>query len=68
MNMPGFTAEASLRNSVASYRSHSLFHTEIALTVTPQMPIDPGEVRCRVFCRSHFRANSPLLKACLREC
>ena len=68
MNMPGFTAEASLRNSVASYRSHSLFHTEIALTVTPQMPVDPVEVWCRAFCWRTFRNNWPLLKACLRKC
>ena len=68
MNMPRFTAEASLRHSVAFYRSHSLFHTEIALTVTPQMPVDPGEVRCRVFCWTKFRTNWPLLKACLSEC
>ena len=48
MNMPGFTAEASLRHPVTSDRSPFLFDTDIALTVTPQM--DNPEVRCRVFC------------------
>jgi hypothetical protein len=66
MNMPGFTAEASLRHPVTSDRSHFLFDTDMALTVTPQT--DSPEVRCRVSCFTKFRTNLPLLKACLREC
>jgi hypothetical protein len=37
MNMPGFTAEATLYNSVSSYRSSFLSQTDIALNVTPQL-------------------------------
>lgn len=37
MNMPGFTAEATLYNSVTPYRSSSFIHTEVRLNVTPQI-------------------------------
>jgi hypothetical protein len=37
MNMPGFTAEATLYNSVTPYRSSSFIQTEVGLNVTPQI-------------------------------
>src|SRR6266436_5700689 len=37
MNMPGFTAEATFYNSVASYRSSFLFQPGIGVNVTPQL-------------------------------
>jgi hypothetical protein len=37
MNMPGFTAEATLYNSVTPYRSSRFIHTEIGLNVIPQI-------------------------------
>jgi hypothetical protein len=37
MNMPGFTAEATLYNSVTPYRSSSFIHTEVGFNVTSQI-------------------------------
>jgi len=37
MNMPGFTAEATLYNSVTPYCSSSFIHTEVGSNVTPQI-------------------------------
>jgi hypothetical protein len=37
MNMPGFTAEATLYNSVTPYRSSSFIQTGVGLNVTPQL-------------------------------
>jgi hypothetical protein len=48
MNMPGFTADAALYNSVTPYRSSCFGPTEIGLNVTPQLGSNWQEVRCRV--------------------
>jgi hypothetical protein len=37
MNIPGFTAEVTLYNSVTPYRSSCFIHTEVGLNVTPQL-------------------------------
>jgi len=72
MNMPLFTAEATLYNSVTPYRSSCFSPTEIGLHVTPQLGSNNWpEVRCRVDCWTRFRAgvgNWDNLKACLNEC
>jgi hypothetical protein len=68
MNIPGFTAEATLYKTVSSYRLSSFIHTEIGLNVTPQFPLNWYEVWCRRKCYTRFRSNTELLKACLAEC
>jgi hypothetical protein len=37
MNIPGFTAEATLYKSITSYRPGCFFHGEIGVNVVPQL-------------------------------
>lgn len=68
MNMPGFTAEATLYNSATPYRSSYVIYTETGLNVTPQLPLNWPEVWCRVRCYSRFSGNPGRLEECLDAC
>jgi len=71
MNMPGFTAEATLYNSATPYRSSGVIHTEIGLNVTPQWPPDWPDIferRCIANCRRIFRNDPVGLYKCIDNC
>ena len=68
MNMPGFTAEATLYNSATSYRSSCVIHTEIGLNVTPQLAGNWPYVWCNLQCLRRFRDNPDRLYECLHDC
>jgi len=48
MNIPGFTAEVALYNSVLPYRSSYFIYTGTGLNVIPQLRIASGE-NCRCY-------------------
>lgn len=66
MNMPKFTAEATLYNSATLYRSNRVIRAEIGFNVTPQFPTEL--VKCNVRCFQRFQNNPARLDRCLHNC
>jgi hypothetical protein len=72
MNMPGFTAELSLYHPSEQYHTSQVRPAAEMRQganfqlVTPQLPIDPWGLRCRLNCLNRF--HGILLQQCLDNC
>lgn len=73
MNMPGFTAELSLYHTSEQYHTGQVRPAAEMRQganfqlVTPQFPIDPWTVHCRLSCYERFHYGI-LLQQCLDNC
>jgi hypothetical protein len=67
MNIPGFTAEVSLCDSVTLYYSNNFIKMKAGLNVTPQLSDNWPEVFCRRDCY-RYSEDSNSLEECLANC